>query len=98
MEILANNPISCISSIEVWLFLKKNLAVCINTISKAFANGLLTFIDHDLGIQSLIILKTTHVSCVLEKSLPEINQFFEHTIRNYQVVIEIACTLKYIWY
>lgn len=47
-------------------FLKKNLVVCINSISKAFANGLLTLIDHDLGIQSLIILKTAHVSCALE--------------------------------
>lgn len=66
MEISANNPIRYIFNDEIWLFLKKNLVVYINSISKAFVNGLLTLIDHDLGIQSLIILKTAHVSCALE--------------------------------
>lgn len=61
MATLANNPSRYIFNNEVWL-----LTVCINFISKAFANGLLTLIDHDLGIQSLIILKTAYVSCVLE--------------------------------
>lgn len=63
---LENNPIRFIFNNEVWFFLKKILIVSINSINKAFANGLLTLIDHDLGIQSLIILKTAHVSCVLE--------------------------------
>lgn len=50
--------------------LKKN--DCINSISKAFANCLLTLIDHNFGIQSLIILKTAHVSCVLENHYPKL--------------------------
>ena len=66
METLVNNPIRYIFNNEVWLFLQKNLLVCRSSISKASANGLLTLIDHNLGIQSLIILKTARVSWVLE--------------------------------
>jgi hypothetical protein len=67
-------------------FLKANLVVCINSINKAFANGLLTLIDQDLGIQSLIILKTALCLLCSGKSLSKINQFFKYTISNYHMV------------
>lgn len=79
MMVLAQDPDN-FYALGFDIFKEKKKPDCINCINIAFANGLLILIDHNLGIQSLIILKTLLYLQCTEKSLPEINQYSKHTI------------------